>query len=448
MPEYTDERLERLVRQSLHDEADASPIVVDPAVIRARLADRRQRRQERSRLLAAAAVIALAVGGGLLVVRGLGLSAPVAATPAPSIASPLPSGAPPARTRLGAADPDTAVVVRQDVADGSLAVVAVALDGSEKALATIPRAAMPDGTIDLILDPPRVSELGWLAVPILTNPAGGTGVVAVVDLYDATGTTIVIDDVAGLDPQRLVWGPSGRLLVQQTAGLTSADPASGTTIGISLADGIELRGPEPGASVLAERFVWTADGTGILATRTTGDTVEHGDVSIEDGSFTLGTPATYQATGLGRATGSDGSTLGTACDSGPTPSSSGCVVGTRADDSMPIAVWYPETLGAPPALDAAFAADGARVWMLLPPEQAGPLVALFDAPKQSAVIGDVAEAAGSPRFVGLSGGDRRLAMDPGDGRTTLLATDSGRRLDVDGVFAGWEAGGSYPTGSR
>jgi hypothetical protein len=66
----------------------------------------------------------------------------------------------------------------------------------------------------------------------------------------------------------------------------------------------------------------------------------------------------------------------------------------------------------------------------------------FEAPNRYAVVSSLDGPKGLS--VGLSGGDRRLALDNGDGRTSLVATDGGQRLDVVGAFAGWEAASGYP----
>jgi hypothetical protein len=196
----------------------------------------------------------------------------------------------------------------------------------------------------------------------------------------------------------------------------------------------------------SQGLIWTADGAGILGARSRGERFDAGVISAEDGSFEVTTRSvpTYQATGLGRAFGADGSTLGWACDDGVGPGATGCFIDRISVDGTRT-MWYPDTLGPPAPLDALFTADGVDVWMILPPEAGDPLVARFPEPNQYTIVGEAPRVGPDvPTFTGISDDDSILVSDPGDVRTMLLRPDSGEAVEVDGVFAGWEAGGTYP----
>lgn len=358
------------------------------------------------------------------------------------LANPSPSLAP--REHLATAPDgvprtDTAVVVREDAAD-AIEVVAVAADGVERSVATIPRGKLPEGTV--VLDQTDVSDLGWLAIPISTDATDAAGVIAVVDLYDPTAPAWIIDGVEALDARSMGWSRDAVLAyIGQDGRPALAYPATQTTTNGPFAPNMTVP-----ASPSGDSLVWTDDGFGLLAQTTDSLQPKVGAVDMRDGTFRSPGLPVYQATGRGRVVAADGSTLSWVCPAG---------FGSRCSVSWGAAgANYPETPSGPSLIDSAFDARGIGVWVITGRADGTASLVHATAPHAASEVAQLAlegwdpratpgPAVQTPRFSGLSADDAMIAIEDGD-RTLIVDTETTTQRDLDGSFAGWEAGATYP----
>ncbi len=314
---------------------------------------------------------------------------------------------------------------------------------SQRIIARIPGSAIPAG-LRLNSRDALYAQAGWLALDVADTTKLDRSIL-IVDLRAPDHATWL---VAG-NLSVASWGPGSILAVPENSQIHLYNPDGQTVDSVQIPDGVNIADPDA-------RPAWLAAGTGFLTWK--------GDIEREIGRLDLGgaftavtePPATFQASGLERRWGPDGSELGGGCPTeGGAP---GCSISTSLNGGPPIE-WYAEGSGKGTIQDSAWDAAGKGVWLLLERGTGrGPkthVVLHADAP------GDWLEIAGMPltrpsdsslKFQGLQDAAATL-----DGRHILIGVASaevqaavsgdGARATIDpgAWFAGWaDDQGPYP----
>lgn len=179
-----------------------------------------------------------------------------------------PPDVPPSTAEPGpVANSDLAIFLRRDEGtDPGLSVFVVRPDGSEALLGTLLDSIVAGH--GKLSEAGTVSESGWLALTV--DQFDGPGPLVLVDLVDEAARPWVIDEAnLGGTPS---WGPTGVLAAY--AGPSAeliADPESRTTRMVS------------GLSADAEA-IWTADGSGIVSTKSTKSDLTYEIAPIDGGA--------------------------------------------------------------------------------------------------------------------------------------------------------------------
>jgi hypothetical protein len=237
------------------------------------------------------------------------------------------------------------------------------------------------------------------------------------------------------------WGPDGRLAILETAGVTVIDPATGARVVIPALDGVDAAAQ------------WTADGSGLLATRydPTTDSSTAGVLTLE-GRFIAGARPSWSAIGRDRPYGADGTFLVDAITDGPTESEQS-IVEQGTDPDAPMTWLLSRQPGPDPRIiDHAWDAAGFGQWVTLATKDAievvhlGPPVDSIPAVPEKRASLPLADAAS---IVGVAPDDSAVILQMsgagGDGLELYRVdtrTGGAVRLDRPGgisSFAGWAA---------
>lgn len=236
MHDMTDARLEGLLRRTLRDEAEHAPVILTPEALEERARLRAHRRRRRSLTILAFAAVLLLPVSGLLLVGALNNEQPLEPALGETYAAVM--------VRITPADLET-------FAPHGVEIVAVAADGRERTVATIPSSAVPAPWI--MGGAGSVSADGWLALSV-----GGVDASEAIALIDLRGPSaparIVTDPSLGIGANSFSWGPDGRFATWINDGaVLVVDPRSGTTVRVSPFE------------IGIDGLFWTADGSGFLS---------------------------------------------------------------------------------------------------------------------------------------------------------------------------------------
>ena len=220
MHELTDVRLEGLLRRSLREEAGRAPVILTPEALEERAKVRANRRRRRSLTILAFAAVLLLPASGLLLAGALRNDPPVQPIGADTYVGIM--------TRIAPADLEA-------IAPRDVEIIAVAADGQERSIGTIPSSAVPAPRILGISG--AVSSDGWLALSLGQADAIDEAI-ALVDLRDPTATAQVVQDPAlGIGPDNFGWGTDGRFAISLNGGATLVvDPVTQAVERVSSAD--------------------------------------------------------------------------------------------------------------------------------------------------------------------------------------------------------------------
>jgi hypothetical protein len=355
------------------------------------------------------------------------------ASPAPSSPSSQPASTEPAAP-LPTAGELYVVTLLDDAAPGfGVQVEAIGPTGRVRPIATIDDAR-PAGWDDASPAPdfqPTVGPTGLLVVALDRN-GGNEASDQRLLFFDVTGGGRPTVEVGG-SLYRPSWGPSGALLALDSDGVV-VDPAAGRRQAIARPDGVELTG------------AWLADGSGWVATRTSGDTTTAGSLSA-DGRFTTGAAASFQFTGVERAIGADGGTLSIAVSDGATGSDT-AIIEVRPEFEPPCQcqVWarFVQPGNDPTFGDAVWDANGTGLWLTYS-QGANRWLSHLDKPMSPTKVADLPPAVVS-KIVGISPDDRWVVLAPDEsGPLVLVDTVAGESrtlaqhdaLGVTPTFGGW-----------
>jgi hypothetical protein len=287
------------------------------------------------------------------------LSSPAASTAASS--TPVPSSPARATDPLGAQN--DAVVVRPigDRDRPDLEVSLITLDAGAfetnlqpRLIATLPGSAIPEETVVSL---PNLSygQAGWLAIDAVAATAIAPPSMLIFDLRAP-------DAVPWQIPGRVLsssWGPDSVLAVPGDAEIHLYDPSSRVVSTVAIPDGVRVRDDEadPDAPV-----TWLARGSGFLAWQGAIDR-QLGRLDRDTGFIPSDVPpVVFQARGLERRWGADGSELSYGCPTEGGPE--GCSISTALDGGPPT-VWFTEGAGSGTVMDHLWDATGEGVWLLI-----------------------------------------------------------------------------------
>ena len=353
---------------------------------------------------------------------------------------------PVARAPIGRSD--DAVVVTPVVSDAGietgLKVSLVHEDLTTTTVATIDEAAFGPGLRVSEDRAPTISSTGYLLVSLADGEGNSAGA-ALFDLHDPTADPLFFSDPSIV---AFAWGPTGLLAADYTDKVTISDPAEPGAAPqvIALASNMSLTTMPYGRGL-----AWSADGRGLLADRATGDAFERGVIGL-DGNFTVDpTPATFAPTGLQRDRDVSGHFLSDGCDQNG-QGASDCFLTSDLPDGGGRTLWFTDgSDGGSSAADQIWAADGATIWLLVDRQKAGATtpsaVLRTGGPTTYADVATIQTVAGStPRIVGLTPDDARIAIELGDGRLVLVNRLTGEQAPFQGRMVGWgdSTGFRYP----
>lgn len=349
-------------------------------------------------------------------------------TPAESEAT-TPSPAPRGEPTLGG--PHDAVLVRSVVEGGTpMLAVTIAVSAGENRSNNL--LTIPNGETVIDRDA-RVGPTGYLAIP--RDSAGDERpTIYIYDLASRSGAPIQVEG----GRTGISWALDGRLALLDDRVLTVIDPSTGAIISSTpVGYGIELATTDRGGPI------WAADGSGLLAARSTDSAPEPGILRM-DGSFLVGLPSVFAPTGTERLHDAEGRSLSLGCDaSGAGTRVNTCAVLAGVFEGNQLILYQGNDIR-----DFRWTSSRDAIWLLLGDggsertERIRLLRGTLDAYVEVTATFITSSSLYEPAIWGVTADDERVAVaggvDLGESpMTSLLDVATGGAYAISGTFAGW-----------